>query len=82
MSPERALSVWQSIRTTFILFLIVVPLVIVTNGFGAEAVDGSQTDVILSAIGLLVLAAVIAEILRRTVNFYAGGPICQWRGKP
>ena len=80
MYPERALSVWRSIRTTFILFLIVVPLVIVTNGFGAEGADSYQTDVILSAVGLIALAAVIAEILRRVINSYAGSPVCRWWG--
>lgn len=82
MSPERALAIWRSIRSTFILFLIVVPVVVATNGFGTPDVDRSRNDLILSALGLVLLAAVIAEVLRRIVNAYAGSAVCRWWGAP
>ena len=42
VSPTYALSVWLwSIRTTFVLFLVVVPLVILANGRGDDDLGAS-----------------------------------------
>ena len=47
MSPENALNIWRSIRTTFVLFLVVVPLVILANLHGDDSAGPSWDELAL-----------------------------------
>ena len=78
MSPEYALNIWRSIRTTFVLFLVVVPLVILTNLQGDDGAGSSWDELALPAVGLILVAGIFAEIGRRLMNHLAGTPICTW----
>lgn len=75
MSADYALSVWRSVRATFILFLIVVPLVVFVNA-GSEV--ETRDELVLPAAGLIGFAGILAEAFRRMINFRAGDTICHW----
>lgn len=79
MSPDHALNIWRSIRTTFVLFLVVVPLVILTNFQGSDGAGSSWDELALPAAGLILFAGLFAELCRRTINHFAGDAICHWR---
>ena len=79
MSADYALSVWRSVRATFILFLIVVPLVVFVNA-GSEV--ATRDDLVLPAAGLIGFAGILAEAFRRMINFQAGDTICHWTSAP
>ncbi|MEX0342122.1 MAG: hypothetical protein AB3N06_06015, partial [Erythrobacter sp.] len=76
---QNALKVWRSIRSTFYLFLIVVPFVLATNTAKVLGEGASWSELITSAGGMIAVAAVIAEILRHAINHLAGDKICRWR---
>ncbi|UYH55394.1 hypothetical protein N6L26_02165 [Qipengyuania sp. SS22] len=78
MSPAYALNIWRSIRTTFVLFLVVVPLVILTNLQDDDGVGSTWDELALPAVGLILVAGLFAEIGRRLMNHFAGTPICTW----
>lgn len=78
MSPDNALNIWRSIRTTFVLFLLVVPLVILANLHGDDSAGPSWDELALPAVGLVLVAGLFAEIGRRLINHFAGTPICTW----
>ena len=79
MSADYALSVWRSVRATFILFLIVVPLVVFVNA-GSEV--ATRDDLVLPAAGLIGFAGILAEAFRRMINLQAGDNICHWTSTP
>lgn len=78
MSREKALSSWHSIRTTFILFVLVVPIVMVARANDAGAEGSSLDEMIGPGAGLIGIAGVLAEICRRAINFAAGETVCRW----
>ena len=78
MSPHNALNIWRSIRTTFVLFLVVVPLVILANLHGDDSAGPSWDELALPAVGLVLVAGLFAEVGRRLINHFAGTPICTW----
>jgi len=78
VSPENALNIWRSIRTTFVLFLVVVPLVILANLHGDDSAGPSWDELALPAVGLVLVAGLFAEIGRRLINHFAGTAICTW----
>jgi lysylphosphatidylglycerol synthetase-like protein (DUF2156 family) len=79
VSLDNALNIWRSIRTTFVLFLVVVPLVILANLHGADSAGSSWAELALPAVGLVLVAGLFAEIGRRLINHFAGTPICTWK---
>lgn len=79
MSAETALNIWRSIRTTFVLFLLVVPLIIVANVSSGEIEGSIDGDLLIPAAGLILFAGFLAEAGRRTINHFAGTPLCRWR---
>ncbi|MEN8859377.1 hypothetical protein [Qipengyuania flava] len=81
MSPTYALSVWRSIRTTFVLFLVVVPLVILANGRGDDDLGASWSELVVPALGLIAFAGLFAELCRRAINHFAGEAICHWSSR-
>ena len=81
MSPTYALSVWRSIRTTFVLFLIVVPLVILANGRGDDGAGTGWSELAAPALGLIAFAGLFAELCRRAINHFAGETICHWSSR-
>jgi hypothetical protein len=82
VSREYALRVWRSIRTTFVLFLVVVPLVVVANILDSEGTKDIWSDLVLPAAGLVIFAALVAEVGRRIVNAVLGAETCRWRAEP
>jgi hypothetical protein len=78
VSPENALNIWRSIRTTFVLFQVVVPLVILANLHGEDGAGSNWDELALPAVGLVLVAGLFAEIGRRLINHFAGTPICTW----
>lgn len=81
MSPTYALSVWRSIRTTFVLFLIVVPLVILANGRGDDDLGATWSELVVPGLGLIAFAGLFAELCRRAINHFAGEAICHWSSR-
>lgn len=78
MSPEYALSIWRSVKTTFVLFLVVVPIVVLANISETGVAENTWRDLLAPAAALVIFAGIIAEICRRMINFFAGGAICNW----
>jgi hypothetical protein len=78
VSPDNALNIWRSIRTTFVLFLVVVPLVILANLHGDDSAGSSWDELALPTVGLVLVAGLFAEVGRRLINHFAGTPICTW----
>ena len=74
MTVQSAFNTWRSIRTTFFLFLVVVPIVLVTgDGEGKH-----WSDLAASAAGMIGVAAFVAELLRQGINYLAGSKVCHW----
>ena len=74
MTEERALAVWKSVQTSFVLFLVIVPLVLLLNA-QAEGLDRENWG---TAFGVIAVAGVIAEVFRRGLNHLAGNATCRW----
>lgn len=79
MSEQNALNIWRSLRATFFLFLIVVPILIVANVSSGEIEGSTGDDLLIPAAGLILFAGFLAEAGRRTINHLAGAPLCRWR---
>ncbi len=79
MTKDYALGIWRSVKTTFVLFLIVVPVIVVSDILGPGRAKNDWSELVLPAAGLLVFAALVAEVGRRMINFFAGSDICHWR---
>lgn len=82
MPRDQALRIWRSVRTTFVLFLVVVPVVVVANILGGKGAGDAWSGLIVPAALLLVFAALVAETGRRIINAVSGAEICRWRGEP
>ncbi len=78
MSQDYALSVWRSVRTTFVLFLVLAPIIIATNVVGTENPQRQLNDLIPAAVGMTIFAGALAEVGRRLINHLAGSSICHW----
>ena len=78
MSREYAVSVWRSVRTTFLLFVILVPAILVFNIAGTEGAGARLRELAPSAAGMVIFAGALAEIGRRLINHFAGEPVCHW----
>ena len=78
MSHEKALSSWHSIRTTFILFLLVVPIVMFARANDGSAEASSLEDMIGPGAGLIGIAGLLAETCRRAINYAVGEAVCRW----
>ena len=82
MSTDYALSVWRSVRATFILFLVVVPLVVFVNAGSEKRMSAGWDELVLPAAGLIGFAGLLAKAFRRMINFQAGDTICHWTSAP
>ena len=82
MSHDYARSIWRSVRTTFILFVVLVPVIVAFNVVGTENPESQLSELIPSAAGMVVFAGVLAEMGRRLINHLAGSPVCSWRMQP
>lgn len=82
MSHDYALGIWQSVRTTFVLFVVLVPVIVAFNVVGTENPESQLSELIPSAVGMILFAGVLAEVGRRLINHFAGSSICHWRTQP
>jgi FtsH-binding integral membrane protein len=78
VSLDYALNIWRSIRTTFLLFLVVVPIVVLANIFDSDSPVNIQDNLIIPAVGMIIFAGILAEVCRRMINFFVGNPVCRW----
>lgn len=78
MSREKALSTWHSVRTTFLMFLIVVPIVMVLRARDEQSSVGAINELVAPGVGIIVIAGVLAEICRRMLNRVMGEHLCHW----
>lgn len=82
MSHEHALSIWKSVRSTFILFLVLVPMIIFANSLAGPGSTTDWRELVLPAAGMILFAGILAELGRRMINYFAGAAICHWRNTP
>ncbi|TMM48950.1 hypothetical protein [Qipengyuania marisflavi] len=79
MTQEYALEIWRSVKTTFVLMLIVVPIIVLAILLNPEWGRGDWGSLVPKAAGMVIFGGLLAEIFRRMINFFAGKPICHWR---